>query len=227
MLSALLLAATLTTGISIEVADHQVFVRGVTPGATVALYGAGWGLGIVSPFRFDDYRYGVDEDFDGLVRLIPPTGHGYDTTVSHAVWVAVEMESGRLGETALTLPQIGRPTWTTFSLQRTDFAVGAAGAGTVKLTCPGSPVGSPWFVAVVRPRVGLWHGILPDTMGPGVVVQPASLTPFLPDQVPPLATLTPGDVLVGVNPDVSCYAVTTLTPELVVQPRLRSYLPRH
>ena len=223
MISALLLAASLAATVTVEVADHQVWVRGVTPGARVALYGAGWGLGTVTPFRFDDYRYGQDEDNDGAVRIIPPTGHGYDTTVSHAVWVAVDMTSGTWGEAVLTLVP-GKPPWTKFSLRRTDFAVGPQGATAVSLACAGSAAGSIWNVAVIRPGVGLWHS--PDSMPSGSVVSAGGLVPFLPD-VPPLPAFAPGDVLVAVNADVSCYAATTLTPELVVLPRMRSRLTSH
>ena len=224
MIGSILLAASLAAKLTVEVADHQVWVRGVTPGAKVALYGAGWGLGTVSPFRFDDYRYGQDEDNDGAVRIFPPTGHGYDTTVSHSVWVAVDMTSGAWGETALTLAQLGKPTWTKFSLHRTDFTPAPPGATGVTLACTGSPAGATWNVGLIRPGDGLWHGNFPDTMAPGVLVSPGNLGAFPPD-LPPLSVFAAGDVLVGINADVSCYAVATLTPDLVVLPRMRLHLP--
>jgi len=225
MIGSLLLAASLAATLTVEVADHQVWVRGVTPGAKVALYGAGWGQGTVTPFRFDDYRYGQDEDSDGVVRIFPPTGHGYDTTVSHSVWVAVDMTSGAWGEAALTLVQLGKPTWTAFSLQRTDFVFGPQGATAVAFACSGSPGGATWNVALIRPGVGLWHGSFPNSSPTGVLVSPGDLIAFPPD-LPPSSVFAPGDVLVGINPDASCHAVVTLTPDLVVLARMRSRLPR-
>ena len=221
MLTALVLAVSLAAALTVEVADHQVWVRGVTPGGTVALYGAGIGLGTVSPFRFEDWRFGEDGDRDGTVRLFPPTGHGYDTTVSHAVWVAVDMTSGAWGEAALTLVQLGRPPWAPFSLSRSNFSPSPPGATAVTFACGGTPSGSTWSVASIRPLARLWHATVTDTGGAGIVVVPGDLAPFPPDASPP-AFLAVGDVLVAIHPDASCYTVTTLTPELVVRRRVRS-----
>lgn len=217
MAATLLLAAALLAQPTVEVAGHMVTVRGVTPGAQVALFGAGWGQGILSPFLFDWAGAGTDEDADGEVRIIPPTGHGYDTTVSHSVWVAVDLTSGAWGTAVLDLGDVWQD-WRAFALDRSHLVWSVRGGLAIRPAC-GAPPGSTWAVAVARPGRGLWTATASEPGG-GAAFAVADLTPTGLSGPPPLA-LGAGDVVVAVNSGAFCYAVATLGAVQFPLPRAR------
>ena len=222
VLAGLFLAATLAAApLTIEVADHQVWVRGVTPGASVALFGAGYGQGIVSPFLFDWAGLGQDDNQDGAVQIIPPTGHGYDTTVSHSVWVAVDLTSGVWGKTVLSLAS-GWTAWTEVPLTQSDLVREPLGVIAVCPSWAGTTRESRWATALVRAGRGMWTGASIVGDAPAALVF-TEMTPVRDAGAPP-QRLAPGDVLVAINPQSYGYYADAISLELLTAGRLRVQL---
>jgi hypothetical protein len=222
VLAGFFLAATMAAApLTIEVADHQVWVRGVTPGASVALFGAGYGQGIVSPFLFDWAGLGQDGNQDGAVQIIPPTGHGYDTTVSHSVWVAVDLTSGAWGKTVLSLAS-GWTAWTEVPLTQSDLVREPLGVIAVCPSWAGTTRESRWASALVRVGRGMWTGasIVGDAPAALVFTDMTAVS----DAGAPPERLAPGDVLVAINPQSYGYYADTISLELLTAGRLRVQL---
>lgn len=207
--------------LTVTVAEHQVWVRGVTPGARVTLFGAGWGQGTISPFLFQWAGLGQDDDNDGAVQIIPPTGHGYDTTVSHSVWAAVDLSTGTWGKAVLSLGSSWAP-WTEVGLGGDDLVRDPLGFLAICPAWAGTVRESSWEVALSRPGRGMWTGasVVGDACAALIF---AELTPVGDSGAPP-ERLVPGDVLVAVNAKSYGYMVEAAALELVRPTRVRLVL---
>jgi hypothetical protein len=187
--STVTLGAAQTVQPAIALSEKLITVRAVSPGGTVAIFGAAREEG--AALRLSRWQHAIeDTDRDGAVELSLPTPIPPDS-----IWFAVDVETGALA--------VARPPASRFRAR--DFAP--------EMLVKGPDAKIDRFVVnkgmvdllVVRPHVGAWTGYAADGHGSdGDRAQDGRSTVVftggrsLHGRVPPPNHLTPRDVIVAV-----------------------------